>query len=123
MTTDLHLVKTGRFVLFPVVHHSYEFALAARQAFAEVQPAAVAIEYPAGLQSLIQQGIQRLPRISVVVYGEPRKYIRIEPVDAFVEAGRLAGEHKIPIACIDSTANYPEVFDPMPDTFALRHAG
>src|SRR5262245_53421879 len=118
----LYFERVGRFVILPVVHHSYEFAIAARDAFRKIQPAAVAVEYPAALQALIVQGLQRLPRVSVLTYGNPTRYIRIEPVDAFVEAARLALEAGIPVSCIDSSVDYPEIFDPMPDTYALRHS-
>lgn len=120
---DLLLERVGRFIVLPIVHHSYEFTLAVRSAFALVKPAAVAVEYPAALQSLIEQGIRRLPRISVLIYGDPKHYIRLEPVDAMVEAARLAIENDIGFHCIDSAAGYPEIYDPAPDTFALRHIG
>lgn len=120
---DLFLHRNGRFVLMPVVHHSFEFALAVRLAFQQITPAAVALEYPAALQSLIAQGIARLPRISVLIYGSPKRYIRIEPVDPFVEAARLALQKGLEFQCIDAATPYPEVFDPIPDTFAMRHLG
>ena len=119
----LHFEQIGRFVLFPVSHHTYEFAIAARQAFLQVRPCAVALEYPALLEPLILQGLKRLPRISVVVYGQPTKYIRIEPVDAFVEAGRIALEHDVPVRCIDSSADYPDVYEPLPDAYAMTRIG
>lgn len=120
---ELYLERCGRFVLLPVIHHSLEFALAARSAFEQVKPAAVALEYPSSLQRLLQQGIARLPRISVLIYGNPKRYIRIEPVDAFVEAARLALSGGLEMRCIDLSAGYPEVYDPVPDTFAMRRLG
>lgn len=122
---QLFLETWGRYTFFPVLHHSYEFAIAAAEAFEQVQPEAVAVEYPRLLQDLIFQAIDRLPRISVVVFGgREKRYIRIEPVDPFVEAARLARERGLNIACLDlcSTA-YPDFADPMPDTYAVAHIG
>lgn len=120
---DIYLRRNGRFILLPVAHHSFEFTLAVRRAFQQLKPAAVALEYPAALQSLIVQGIRRLPRVSVLIYGSPKKYIRIEPVDPFVEAARTALENDLEFQCIDASTPYPEVFDPLPDPFAIRHIG
>jgi len=109
----------------PVVHHSYEFTLSVREAFQEIKPAAVAAEYPYSCRLLIEKAIERLPRISVIVIGEKqRRYIRFEPVDPFVEAFSLAKESHIAAECIDSNAiDYPEIFEPVPDTYALQYLG
>jgi hypothetical protein len=122
---DLYLEQNDQFFLFPVVHHSYEFTLAAAAAFRAIQPKAVAVEYPSQLQSLILRGIDRLPKISILLYGgSVRNYIRIEPVDPFVEAVRLAKESDLPVHCIDLTlGDYPQVFDPLPDTYAISRIG
>jgi hypothetical protein len=121
----LYLERIGRFVLLPVIHHSFEFAQAARAAFNTVKPIAIALEYPFVLQDLIFQGIARLPRISILLFGQQiRHYIRIEPVDAFVELARLGLEHKIPVRCIDLyLPDYPDFNDPIPDTFAIHSMG
>jgi hypothetical protein len=122
---ELYLESTGPFVLFPVVHHSYEFALAAAEAFRQIQPKAVAVEYPSAFEEMIQHAIARLPKISVLLYGNRvRNYIRLEPADAFVEALRLAGENGIPAHCIDLVSeDYPEIFEPLPDTYAVSRIG
>jgi hypothetical protein len=123
---DLYFERVAnQFVLFPVVHHSYEFALAAQEAFLQLKPAAVALEYPAVLDDVIQKGIQRLPRVSILLYGnENRSYIRIEPVDAFVEAARTAIEAGITVRCVDGFApDYPAIWEPVPDTYAVASLG
>ncbi len=119
------LEQVDRFVLMPVVHHSYEFALAASRVFSEIQPVVVAVEYPAVFQGMILRGISRLPRISVVGFGSPpRSYIRIEPADPFVEVIRLALENQIHVRCMDlAVLNYPQVFEPFPDTYAAGRLG
>jgi hypothetical protein len=119
--TEFYLERIGPFILFPVVHHSYEFALSARAAFHSLKPRALALEYPQQFESEILKGIHRLPRISVLVFGSKTKnYIRIEPVDPFVEASRCAIQAGIKVRCIDlCLENYPSIFDPVPDTYAL----
>jgi len=121
---SIYYEEIGRFVLFPVIHHSFEFSLAARKLFEKLKPAAVALEYPFVLQDLIVKGIQRLPRVSIILYGQPRHYIRIEPVDPFIELARLALENKITVRCIDLyLPDYPEISEPVPDTYAIRNIG
>jgi hypothetical protein len=122
---DLHLERIGPFVLLPVIHHSYEFTVAARAAFSSLQPCGVGLEYPASLQDLILQGIKRLPRISILMYGNRlRRYIRIEPVDAFAEAARCALQADVPIKCLDlELEEYPDIQEPYPDTYAIQRIG
>jgi hypothetical protein len=123
--SDLYLEKCGQFILLPVIHHSYEFTLAASKAFKELNPIAVALEYPFLLQNLIIQAIDRLPRISTLLYGETSKnFIRFEPIDPFIEVARLARESHLEIRCIDlAILDYPQVYEPMPDTYSLSHIG
>ena len=125
MKDDFYVEQIDRFLLLPVVHHSYESTLAAARAFRTIQPKIVAVEYPALFQKPILRGIRRLPRISVLMYGQKvRNYIRIEPIDPFVEASRLALEADVPLHCIDlALENYPAVFEPLPDTYAMARLG
>ncbi|MBI4850917.1 MAG: hypothetical protein HY819_03725 [Acidobacteria bacterium] len=122
---ELYLEKCGHFILLPVIHHSYEFTLAARLAFEELNPCAIAVEYPFTLQDLVIKAVDRLPRISILLYGDTTKnFIRFEPVDPFIEAVRLARQNHLEVRCIDlSITNYPEIYEPMPDTYALKYLG
>lgn len=121
MKGELLIERTGNFALMPVLHYSYEFALAARRAVDELQPSGVAVELPFLLQKEILQGVDRLPKISVLVY--QNSLIRIEPVDAFVEALRTARERSIEVRCVDLAGDYPMLHDPLPDPFSLRFIG
>lgn len=122
---DLYLEQVNDFLILPVAHHSYEFTLAAAAAFRSIQPKAVAVEYPAQFQDQIFRGIGRLPKISILKFGERiHNYIRIEPVDPFVETLRLATENQIPGYCIDRVSeDYPLIFEPLPDTYAISRIG
>src|SRR4029078_5790894 len=124
-SNQLLIEEIGPFHILPVVHHSYEFTLAAAQAFHQLQPTAVAVEYPSQFQDHIDRAIHRLPKISVLVFGQPvRSYIRIEPLAPFVEVIRLAYEKQIPAKCIDAVVpDYPQVFEPLPDTYAISKIG
>ncbi|MBL8150650.1 MAG: hypothetical protein JNN15_12045, partial [Blastocatellia bacterium] len=122
--SELFIEQVGNFALLPVVHYSYEFAIAAQVAFQQLEPCGVGVEYPFLLQDLIVKAIGRLPKISVLLYGEKTKnYVRIEPVDPFVEVARRAIEAGIELRCVDLVADYPQVYDPMPDTYSLYYIG
>lgn len=121
MKGELLIERTGNFAVMPVLHYSYEFALAARRAVDELQPSGVAVELPFLLQKEIMQGVDRLPKISVLIY--QNSLIRIEPVDAFIEALRTARERKIEVRCVDLASDYPLLHDPLPDPFSLRFIG
>lgn len=122
---DLLIERVGPFALLPVVHHSFEFAVAARTAYQQLQPRGVGLEYPQILQELILRGISRLPRISILMYGNRlRRYIRIEPVDAFVEAARTALEEGVPVQCLDlAMEEYPDFQESYPDPYAVQRIG
>lgn len=122
---NIYIERVGPFAILPVLHHSYEFAIAAGEAFREMQPCGVGLEYPFALQDLIVKGINRLPRISLLTYGERiRRYIRIEPVDAFVEAARLAISNNIPLRCLDlALEDYPDILEAFPDSYAVHRIG
>ncbi|MCS6885369.1 MAG: hypothetical protein RMM17_05960 [Acidobacteriota bacterium] len=121
MRSDLMVEKVGRFLILPVLHYSYEFALVARQAVDELRPVGVAVELPFVFQKEIMQGVARLPKVSVLLYRQT--VIRMEPVDAFFEALRRAREKSIETRCIDLACDYPLVNDPLPDSYALQSIG
>lgn len=122
---EFYIERIGSFALFPVVHHSFEFSLCARSVFSLLKPSGVAVEYPYLLQDHLLQGIARLPRVSVLVFGRKRKnYIRIEPVDPFVEAARSAIQQGREVRCMDLCVDdYPSIFEPVPDTYAVSKIG
>ncbi|MBX7222534.1 MAG: hypothetical protein K1Y36_21480 [Blastocatellia bacterium] len=128
-TSDFYIMQVGRVAVLPVLHYSFEFALAVREVFHQLRPAAVAVEYPHAVQDLVVQAVNRLPRMSALSYepgtpGEDRELIIFEPVDAFVEASRLALAAGIPLRCMDTAVvGYPQQHEFLPDTYALRHIG
>ena len=88
-------------------------------------PDCIAVEAPLALQSELLHAASRLPDISVIEHGDlnPSYYI-VEPCDPISEAIRTSLELGIPIFCIDSAcSSYPEVFDPIPDPYAIKVLG
>src|SRR5687768_18422599 len=88
------LIRRGRLTLLPVVHCRREFAWAARPAILQARPAAVAVDLPRTLEQPFLRAVDRLPRLSVLVYplGKDRVYLPVEVTDPVVEALRTAGE-------------------------------
>ncbi len=52
----------------PSLHGRVRFAGLVRQAFYDLRPDAIAVEFPATLESSIRKGVARLPYLSVVGY-------------------------------------------------------
>jgi hypothetical protein len=118
----------GRTLLaLPVLHYRVEFAEAARAAFLEDPPDAVAVELPGTLEKAVVRAVRRLPAPSAVTYegkGGVRLYVPIEPADAVCEALRSALEHERPFALVDPDLDYPlRQREPWPDPYAVRRAG
>lgn len=111
----------------PVVHYSLEFACAVRNLFQRIRPDAVAVELPHSVQKIIQDGVSRLPELSVVLYENEAAetiYIPIEPTDPVVEAVRGGMESGVPIHFVDLDLDtYPSYRDTVPDTFAAHRVG
>lgn len=109
--------------ILPVLHEKLEYGDLARRAFDELQPDAVAVEIPSSLEKAWLRAVQRLPRISIVLYenDEGRTiYLPVQPADPLTEAARLALAAKIPIKCVDLDVDgYADYRDHLPDAYAL----
>lgn len=94
----------------PCFHNRIQFARQVRKAFNSVQPDVVALELPDIYYSDLIQGIERLPRLSLVCLQQADQqltYLPVFPSDAMIEGLRLAREYKIPAALIDlAVENY-----------------
>ncbi len=117
----------GEVAALPVLHGRVEFAEAVRAAFRRVEPTAVAVELPPTLRPAVLRALERLPRVSVVVYetadGET-VYWPVEPADPFVEALRLAREAGLRIVFADADIDRaPERAEPLPDPYAALRIG
>lgn len=119
-------LRRGRFLYFPVVPGKMEFAVAVRRAILREKPGIVAVELPRWLEAPYRKALQRLPRITVLVYPDPLDeeravYVPVEPCDPFTEAMRTAAELGISIVFTEpDTGERPHISDAYPDTYALR---
>ena len=111
----------------PVVHYSMEFADAVRDLFLRIKPDAVAVELPRSVQTVMENGVRRLPESSVVLYQNDKGetiYLPVEPADPLTEAVRSALEAQIPVHFVDLDLDtYPAYRDYVPDTYAVRRVG
>lgn len=113
--------------VLPVLHERIEYADFVRLAIAELRPDAVAVEFPSSLQAVWIKAIDRLPRISVVLYENGAGqtiYLPVQPADPIVEASRRARELGIGLACVDLDIDgYADYRDAVPDSYALLRLG
>ena len=112
--------------IFPTFHDSLDFSSEIRNYFYQHPPDLIAVEFPENLKFLILQGIDRLPKISVVLYYDEyldtQLYIPITPADSLVEALRLGEEYAIPVEFIDIfIKNYQPAIVPLPDPYVLHY--
>ncbi len=119
-------VRRGRLCLFPVVHGRLEFAWAVRQWLLERRPAVVAVELPRTLEQAVLRGVERLPRLSILVYPTKaeRAYLPIEVTDPVMEALRTAGEIEARRAFVEPDLGTPPCYrQPYPDPYAAKRLG
>jgi hypothetical protein len=124
---DFGSLKRGRYHYFPVAPGRMEFAIAVREAILRDRPEVVAVELPVTLRDAYLRAVERLPQISVILYGEERAedlaiYVPVEPCDPFTEAIRSALEIGAQVEFIDpDLGERPHLPDAYPDTYSLRH--
>src|SRR5215472_2028572 len=124
---DFGSLKRGRYHYFPVAPGRMEFAIAVREAILRDRPEVVAVELPVTLRDAYMRAIERLPPISVILYGEERAedlaiYVPVEPCDPFTEAIRSALEIGAQVEFIDpDLGERPHLPDAYPDSYSLRH--
>ncbi len=125
MTVPFYL-QNGNVYALPVLHNNMELAALACQLFQHLKPACVAVELPENMSLQFMHGCSRLPDISVVSATSLKNeniYYLIEPCDALYETLRSALETNTPAYCIDLDSDYPEVFENIPDPYAIQKIG
>jgi hypothetical protein len=127
---DFSSLERGRFTYFPVVPGRLEFAMEVRNAILRARPDAIALELPTALREMWVRAVERLPEMSVILYGENDEeegraiYVPVEPADPFTEAIRTGIETGAEIVFADpNTGERPHLKDSYPDSYALRSAG
>jgi len=113
--------------VLPVLHERLEYAALVRGVVERLRPAAIAVEIPSSLERVWLRAVRRLPACSVLLYetADSRTiYLPVHPADPLVEAGRLAAERGLPLACADLDVDgYGDYRDPIPDAYAAQRLG
>jgi hypothetical protein len=120
------MIRYRNLTVIPSYHSNLDFVHEVRLAFYSETPDIIAVEFPENLASLIQQGVNRLPKISLVMYFDDllkeQMFVPIDPADSLIEAVRLGTEYGIPVEFIDLfVKNYTPVGIPHPDSYVLNH--
>lgn len=122
-------LQYGSITCIPSFHNRVQFAREVRRVFAELKPDIVALELPDIYYSDLLQGIERLPRLSILCLQQKSNqfaYLPVFPSDSMIEGLRLAREHKIPAALIDlAVQDYSINIPPLavPDDEAITTLG
>lgn len=121
------LIEHKNIIFVPALHGRLEFGVAVRRLFHQLQPEAVAVEFPPTIQKAVEKGLDRLPFLSVVLYQEDDGqyvYLPLEPQDPITAAAYLARRHGLPLYFIDrDTVGYPRSREPLPDPYAVTRLG
>lgn len=124
---NIFTIQKGNIHAIPIMHYTMELAGLVHQAFHEVKPDCVAVEFAETMQLQLLHAASRLPDISVVIsYDQSNQpiYYLSEPCDAGFEALRTALDSQIPAYCIDlDVDHYPNLNDPLPDPYAIERIG
>lgn len=125
----MSLLQHGPITCVPSFHNRLQFAREVRRVFAELKPDIVAIELPDIYYSDLLQGIERLPRLTLLCLQQQSdlfSYLPIFPSDSMIEALRLARENRLPSALIDlAVQDYNIQLQPLaaPDDEAIPKIG
>lgn len=119
------MIRYRNLIVIPSYHSNLDFVHEVRKAFYADMPDAIAVEFPENLASLIQQGVNRLPKISLVMYFDDlikeQMFVPIDPSDSLIEAIRLGSEYGLPVEYIDLfVKNYTPLGIPNPDSYVLN---
>ena len=117
-----------RLHVVPIRHGSADVARAIRELWLEHRFDCVALPLPASVENPVEEGIRRLPVVSVVVMPEPDRderpacsYIPLDPCQPVISTIRTAMEEGIDRAYIDRDVTvYEPVEYPAPDPYALK---
>ncbi|MEC8646171.1 MAG: hypothetical protein VXY00_04265 [Candidatus Latescibacterota bacterium] len=115
-----------RLSVLPILHGSGDFALQVRRHLVNWSPDCVALPLPPSFAEPVEQGVNRLPQISVAIQREisiegAYNYVPIDPCQGVISAVRTAmdlGTHR---AYVDlEVGSYEENELVLPDPYALK---
>ena len=127
-TAESVLKLSSNIRIFPIRHASSDVAQEVRDLFLAQRADCLAVSLPPSVEMLIEEGIDRLPKINLVVIPEPDQadcstcsYIPIDPCQPIIMALRVAMSEGIDRAYIDRDVNiFEPLFLPSPDPYALK---
>jgi len=122
----LHL--SPRIRILPIRNASSDVAQEIRDLFLAQRADCLAVPLPPSVESLVEQGMDRLPHISLVVLPEPDQndcptcsYIPIDPCQPVIMALRAARSEGVDRAFLDRDVTiYEPLSFPSPDPYALK---
>jgi len=117
-----------RLRILPIRHASSDVAQDIRDLFLAQRADCLAVPLPPSVESLVEQGMDRLPHISLVVLPEPDQndcptcsYIPIDPCQPVIMALRAARSEGVDRAFLDRDVTiYEPLSFPSPDPYALK---
>ncbi len=127
-TAETVLDLSDKIRVLPIRHASSNVAQEIRELFLSQRADCLAVGLPPSAESLVEQGIERLPQISLVVFPEPDQqerpacsYIPIDPCQPIIMALRVAMGEGIDRAYIDrDVVRYERLALPLPDPYVLK---
>ena len=115
-----------RLSVLPILYGSGDFALETRRRLQAINPDCIAVALPPSFGDAVEEGVARLPQISLAVQREislEAEYncVPIDPCQGVIAAVRMAMEADIDRAYVDlEVAVYEEQSLNLPDPYALK---
>ena len=123
------MIQHKNIYVIPSYHGKLNFSQEVRKLFYEIKPDAIAVELPQDVRENVIKGINRLPKISMILFEDEilnaYMYIPIDPSDSIIEGVRLSLEH-IDVSCYFIDLNvraYTPAFTNLPDDQAIKKVG
>lgn len=122
------LLRYKNLYIVPSYHGRINFSQEVRDLFFEINPDAIAVELPESIKENLIKGVNRLPKVSLIVYWDDllKRYlfVPINPTDSLIFSIRLALENQISCYFIDLNvrAYSPETKN-LPDDQAIKSLG
>ena len=117
---------SSRLSVLPILYGSGDFALETRRRLQVLQPDCIAVALPPSFADAVEDGVARLPQISLVVQREISlegdfSCVPIDPCQGVIAALRLALDMDIDRAYVDLEVDvYEEQSLTLPDPYALK---
>lgn len=126
--TKAVLTLSSHIRIFPIQHGSGDVAQEIRDFLLSTHVDCLAVPLPSSVETLAEEGIQRLPSISLIVLPEPdhqdgrhQSFIPVDPCQAVIMALRAAMGEGINRAYIDrDVTSFESRLFPVPDPYAVK---